>query len=321
LPRLTLLAAVIVFRRHPEITMLVVLLSGLIGSALKRRHPLALLTSLAQWMLAGVLGAAVFQAVGFSSTARFVLATVALIAVWYVAGPVVEALCEAPKTEQLAGRFTRGWRLTLLLEGAGVVLALAWRTSALQPAALKVADGALIALTGIVLGTILQGRRVAAFAAPGRIPVRVALPWAALLVLGLFSPLPLAWMLPMALALVAAGWACWRRAYAVLCCAAGAFANELVRSVNAGLMPVEGSGLMSGLGAANTYTQAGPQTALAFLDDRLHLPPPFPGIASAGDVLIALGLVWLVATASMYRRHTAADSSVGERTQAVDPAA
>ena len=80
--------------------------------------------------------------------------------------------------------------------------------------------------------------------------------------------------------MVAFGWAVVQRAYPVLCCAAGAICNEVVRAANGGYMPVEGPALASGLGAAKTYVTAGPQTVLSFLDDRFHLPPPFPGIAS-----------------------------------------
>jgi hypothetical protein len=74
-------------------------------------------------------------------------------------------------------------------------------------------------------------------------------------------------------------------------------------------MPVEGSGLMSGLGAANTYASAGPQTVLPWLDDRWLLPAPFPGIASAGDMLIAVGMAWLVATVVVRRRVQAAEAA------------
>ena len=37
-------------------------------------------------------------------------------------------------------------------------------------------------------------------------------------------------------------------------------------------------------------------TNFAWLDDRFHLPAPFPGIASAGDILIAIAMAWLVAS-------------------------
>ena len=52
---------------------------------------------------------------------------------------------------------------------------------------------------------------------------------------------------------------------------------------------------------AGTYVAAGPHTNLAWLDDRFSLPPPFPGIASAGDILIAIGMAWFVATLMLRR--------------------
>jgi len=53
---------------------------------------------------------------------------------------------------------------------------------------------------------------------------------------------------------------------------------------------------------------------LSFLDDRFHLPPPFPGIASAGDILIAIGMAWLIATVVIWRRDSASHRGDGELT-------
>jgi hypothetical protein len=47
---------------------------------------------------------------------------------------------------------------------------------------------------------------------------------------------------------------------------------------------------------ANTYVLADAHTNFAWLDDRFRLPAPFPGIASAGDILIAIAMAWLVAS-------------------------
>lgn len=67
-------------------------------------------------------------------------------------------------------------------------------------------------------------------------------------------------------------------------------------------MPVEGYDVMGAVSrTAKTYTLAGPHTNFAWLDDRLTLPPPFPGIASAGDILIAIGMAWFVAMLMLRR--------------------
>ncbi len=52
---------------------------------------------------------------------------------------------------------------------------------------------------------------------------------------------------------------------------------------------------------ASSYALAGPHTNFAWLDDRFTLPPPFPGIASAGDILIAIGMAWFVAMLMLRR--------------------
>ena len=55
LPKLTLLAAIIVFRRHPELTVLVAVTGAPLGSLLKGQTWSTQLTASAQWILAAVL--------------------------------------------------------------------------------------------------------------------------------------------------------------------------------------------------------------------------------------------------------------------------
>jgi hypothetical protein len=303
LPRVALVAAIIMFRRHPEITMLVVLVAAPLGSALKGQAWSTQVTATAQWMLAAVIGAATFRAVGFEDAAHFTAATVVLVFVYYALGPLLGSRIEAVFSgSRFALAFADQRRFALSLELLGVLLAMAWRTAAFQPAALKLADGALVAVTGIGIAVVAGGSLPWLFRSGDRIPQRGALAGGVCLLLGLIAPLPFAWLLPLGVAVAAGTWALSERAYPVLCCAAGAACNEVVRAFNGGFMPVEGSGLMSGLGAANTYVVAGPQTMLPWLDDRLQLPAPFPGIASAGDILIAVGMAWLVATVVVRRR-------------------
>lgn len=302
-PKVALLAAIIMFRRHPEITLLVVLVAAPLASLLKGQRWSTWISATAHWMLAAVAGAAAFRAVGFEDTPHFVAATAVLAIVYYAAGPLLGSWLQSRIREiPLRIAFDVQNRLALPGMGAGIVLALAWRTPALQPAALKLADGTLVVDAGIGLAALLGGRPGWLFKSGGRIPERPALAGGAVLMIGLIAPLPWAWLLPLALAIGAGVWAVAQRALPILCCALGAFGNEIVRAANGGYMPVEGSGLMAGLGAANTYVVASPRTALALLDDRIHLPAPFPGIASIGDILIAIGLAWLVAAVVARRR-------------------
>lgn len=312
LPKVALLAAIIMFRRHPEITMLVVAASAPLGSALKGQRWTTVVTATAHWMLAAVAGAAAFRAVGFEDPPHFVAATAVLCAVYYAAGPLLGSWLQSRLSgAPLPIAFRSQQRMAIPAMGAGILLAFAWRTPNLQPAALKLADGTLVVDAGIALAALSRGRPARLFNAGGRIPERPALAGGALLVIGLIAPLPWAWLLPLVLAIAAGAWAVWQRALPVLCCAIGAFCNEIVRAANGGFMPVEASGGMSGLGATNTYVVATPRTALALLDDRIHLPAPFPGIASTGDILIAIGLAWLVA-AVVARRHVTRARQVKE---------
>jgi hypothetical protein len=298
LPKIALLAAVIVFRRHPEITVLVVIVAAPIGSLLKGQTWMTQLTATAQWVLAAVIGAATFRFVGFGDTPHFLAATAALLAVYFALGPLLSAMLEARLTATDFARAFEGHRrlaIPLALVAAG--LALAWRTPALQPAALKVADGALVAVAGLFAGYLLGGRSSRVFAAGSPVPVRPLLAAGAVLLLSALTPSPLSWLLPLGMAVVAGIWAVWRRVYPIAVGALGAYCNEIVRAANGGRMPVDGRGVMAEVGnRANTYVMADAHTNFAWLDDRFHLPAPFPGIASVGDILIAIAMAWLIAS-------------------------
>ena len=297
LPKVALFAAIIVFRRHPEITLLVAVTAAPVASALKGQSSLTRLTVTAQWVLMAVVGAAAFRLVGFEDTRHFVAATVVLMVVYYLLGPVLSAWLQSMFTAVSFRAALAGRRLLALIdEAGGILLALAWRTAWLQPAALKVADAALVAVAGVVVAFLLGQRVSWLFKMPKAIPVRPAFAVAVILLLSQAMPGPLLWLVPLGLAIGAGLWATWSKIYPVACGALGACCNEVVRAANGGSMPVDGAQLLAGLGrAANTYILAGPQTRLAWLDDRFALPPPFPGIASLGDILIAIGTAWLVA--------------------------
>jgi hypothetical protein len=298
LPKVALLAAVIVFRRHPEITVLVAAVAAPLGSLLKGQTWLTQLTATAQWVLAAVVGAAAFRLVGFGDATHFVAATAVLMVVYFALGPVLSALVESRLTPtNFRAAFAGPRRLAAPMELVAVGLALAWRTPSLEPAALKVADGALVAVAGLFAGYLLGGRSSRVFAAGAPVPIRPLVAAGAVLLVSVLTPSPLSWLLPLALAVVAGIWAVWRRVWPVACGALGAYCNEIVRAANGGRMPVDGHGVLAEVGnRANTYVLADAHTNFAFLDDRFHLPAPFPGIASAGDILIALAMAWLVAS-------------------------
>jgi hypothetical protein len=302
-PKIALLAAVIVFRRHPEITVLVVVVAAPLGSLIKGQRWRTQLTATAQWVLAAVIGAMAFRLVGFGDTPHFVAATAALMVVYFALGPLLSAFLEARLTATDFGRaFAAHRKLAIPLELTAVGLALAWRTPSLETAALKVADGALVAVAGLFAGYLLGGRSSRVFAGGAPVPLRPLLAAGAVLLISGLMPLPLSWLIPLGLAVVAGIWAVWRRIWPVACGALGAYCNEIVRAANDGRMPVDGQGVIADLGnRASSYVVAEAHTNLAWLDDRFHLPPPFPGIASAGDILIAIAMAWLVASLMLRR--------------------
>jgi hypothetical protein len=315
LPKVTLLAAVIVFRRHPEITVLVAACAAPLSSLLKGQRAATQLSVTAQWVLFAAVGAAVFRLVGFQDTPHFLAATAALMVVYYAMGPVFSAWLEAHLTAiAFAAAFAIHRRLAISLEVLGALLALAWRTSWLEPAALKVADSALITVAGIFVGFLL-GARSSRVVAPGTpIPLRPLAVAGGVLLVGVLATSPLSWLLPLGVAVVAAIWATWRRVYPVACGALGVYSNEIVRAANDGRMPVDGHGVTAALSShMDTYILAGAHTNFAWLDDRFLLPAPFPGIASAGDILIAIGMAWFVATLMLSRpsERPAGDEAVG----------
>jgi hypothetical protein len=152
------------------------------------------------------------------------------------------------------------------------------------------------------MGFLFGGRASRVLAPATPVPVRPLVAAGGILLLSGFTPGPFSWLLPLALAVVAGIWAVWRGIYPIACGSLGAYCNEVVRAANGGRMPVEGYDVMGAVSkSANTYVPAGPGTNFAWLDDRFMLPPPFPGIASAGDILIAIGMAWFVAMLMLRR--------------------
>ncbi len=51
---------------------------------------------------------------------------------------------------------------------------------------------------------------------------------------------------------------------------------------------------------------------MAFASSPWSSPAPFPGIASAGDILIVIGMAWFVATLMLRRPPTAASEDAAD---------
>lgn len=116
---------------------------------------------------------------------------------------------------------------------------------------------------------------------------------------------------------------------------AGTVANALVIMANGGRMPVSEWAVRVAAGGADrataltllrmedslTHQLLGPETRFPWLADIIPLPRPFPfpSVASAGDVVLAIGLMWLILAAMGKRASTAADES-GRLDAATGPA-
>ncbi len=307
LPVVTLVAATIVFRKHPDVSVLVVLSAAPLASLLMRQAWFTLLGKTASWILAVVAGSAALGLVGFGDTPHFVAATAVLLVVvatmdWMLWSFLAGADAPAPRPSRAAAAWRFAAALAFGALGAG--LALGWRTPSVGPVMLRLGEICVLGVVGMLIGFVLGG--TARGPAGGRLSVR-RLPTAVVVGGGLLvvsTRVPNMISAPLAaVGLVALGiWVIRHRAYHGACLVLGGLCNEIARAANGGRMPVETAGLppalrndFAGLSRdSTTYLVAGPGTALRWLADRFPVPV-FPGVASIGDILVAIGIVWLAA--------------------------
>ena len=180
-------------------------------------------------------------------------------------------------------------------------------------------------LVGVAAGLLLGGR-------PGNL-ARLHLRWPGLIFLALVmqvaiftswlpiprSLLPFLYVLSNVIALTWLGRNI--RVQGIPCVAIGAVSNLAAILANGGRMPVDGSLLSRARGAAveaaiasghspSNSVLLNSHTRLLWLTDRFLLAPPFPfpTVFSIGDLLIGLGVAWLIAAgmrppARVVRRH------------------
>ena len=307
LPKVTLFAAIIVFRRHPEITVLVALGAGPLASMIKRQAWFVEVTAAAQWVFAGAVGSAAFRMIGFADTAHFVAATIVAAFLVFLCGPVLSSTVEAAETE------APWWLLVLkrvgpyvLMTALGAGLALAWRTAVLQADALKIGELAVVGLVGVCIGFALGGE-LSRF----ETNVRGLANWRAVAVASLIG-LVIVFVMPgiafvpgIVVVLAMGGWAIHKRVPGAFCGALGGLSNVAVVASNGGRMPV----VVPGLDRAGDFTDGShaaltAATRLSWLADRFPMPV-FPGVASPGDGLVVLGMVWLIVEMMVRRPRTA----------------
>ena len=110
------------------------------------------------------------------------------MAVYYALGPVLSARLQATMTgTDFRNAFASHRRLAISMLVGGALLALAWRTAWLEPAALKVADGALVTVAGIFVGFVFGGRASRVLAPGAPVPVRPLVAAGAALIISEFT--------------------------------------------------------------------------------------------------------------------------------------
>jgi hypothetical protein len=203
----------------------------------------------------------------------------------------------------------------------GALLALGWRTPASGPLMLRLGEVAILALIGLVVGSAMGGRPRELLRR--RVQLRGIPVLAIVGGVGLVVSTRMGGQVSTVLAVAGVGmiglYAAVRQWFPLACIVLGAMGNELARLANDGRMPVDTNGLpaaivdeLGNLDQTSIYQAVNSTTHLAWLADRFPLAP-FPGVASPGDVVIALGIVWLFASLTMSGRSPAATDSVPGR--------
>jgi len=165
-------------------------------------------------------------------------------------------------------------------------------------------------LIGVALGAALGGRPRRL----GQLPLR----WNALvfgslaiqlfLFTGLSIPVQVVTVLYLLSGGLVIGWLARNLSIAgIACVMLGGLSNFLAIAANGGRMPVEpnllaqarGAGYVSALAAGRVTSNsslADSHTSLRWLTDQILIPPPWPlpTVLSAGDIVIALGVIWLI---------------------------
>jgi hypothetical protein len=302
LPKVALVAAIIVFRRHPEVTVVVAFTAGPLASLMKWQSWRTQVTVTAQWILGAVVGSGVFLLIGFSDTGHFLVATCGLIATYYLMGPVLSSVLQAAATGvPFRHAFALNQRLFLVMEIAGAVLALAWRTPFLEQRAIDLGELAVVAVAGTFVGFLFGGRVSYVYKNLKSIPRALLVAVLLLVAFSELSPIPLSWLFPLIGLIISCAWAIHRRWFGAVCAGIGGTCNELVRAVNGGRMPIDIQGLPASLRPAyaadaqhsTMYVVASSHSHLVWLGDRFHVL--LFGLVSVGDLLIYLGAIWLIA--------------------------
>lgn len=292
LPDVTLLAAIIVFRKHPEVTALIALAAGAATGLIVREPWPSQVSRTAGWILASVLGSATFGVIGFADTPHFVAATAVLTAEFLLI--------------ETWGRVSL--RLAVWVLGSGIggaILALAVRSPGWADAlVVRLGQLALLAAVGMLLGALLgSARAIAILRRPDwrRLPVPLALGFV-LLILSVPLPAQASWLAAALGLLIVMRWVLTRRAFGPAAILLGGLFNEIARGANGGRMPVDVSQLPAAMQAefrdavhgSAGYVLAGAHSHLIFLADRFAAAP-YPGVASLGDLTMAAGIVWWLA--------------------------
>ncbi len=164
---------------------------------------------------------------------------------------------------------------------------------------------------GLALGFLLGGRpsRLSALQLRWNLLIFASLLVQLVLFTGLAVPAPLVTVAYLVSGGLALAWLLRNLTIpGIACVMAGGLSNFVAIATNGGRMPVDpgllaqtrGAAYVSALAAGrvtSNSTLADHHTLLRWLTDQIPIPPPWPipTVLSVGDLLIALGVIWLIA--------------------------
>src|SRR5438105_2898798 len=164
---------------------------------------------------------------------------------------------------------------------------------------------AVVGLLGVFIGFIFGGELSRFEANVRRLANWRAVAVASLMGLVIVFAMPgLAFVPGIVVVVAMGGWAVHKRVPGAICGALGGLSNVAAVTFNGGRMPVVVPGPdRAGDFTDSSHTALTAATRLSWLADRFPMPV-FPGVASPGDALVMLGMVWLIVDMMLRRPRT-----------------
>lgn len=322
-PLVGLTPTVMVFSRDPLVVMLAVLAAAPLAGLVQCESVQRQVTRLAWWLIASGSGLLIFGLVVNALHGGLIVGSMVLIVFFVLSDYCVTWIFRAHDPAPALGLLRRldAVFAPLFFACLGALYGLSRLTSQFGFFA---RHGGLIAVLisiGLVLGCFLGGTIASVWRRADGVTSRTGF-LIAVLGLGIFLlPGRLALALGTATALIFLVVSLRKRTPGGALACFGALVNLVVVQLNGGRMPVE-AGAFFGLVGPEGYAQYAARTnlesvktALSALDDRILLPHPFPFAAvwSAGDIMLAVGLVVFTVELMITRPRVITEHAAGHR--------